>query len=876
MPEGRFEPEKALRLIEDEQVNIWATVPTMVWRVCEHPDRHDYDTSLGDHRGVRRLAVGRRAAADGPRDVPQRARRTSNAYGLTESSSAATADQRHRRRSNGPTSVGPPMPMVRPGIVDPDGNDVPDGHTGEVLHQGADHHARLLGQARGHRRDGGCDGWLHTGDIGRLDEDGYLYITDRAKDMIIRGGENIYCVEIENRLVEHPDIADAAVIGVPHPELGEEVKAVVQVESRASRSTEVEVRPGWPRRWRTFKVPAYVELTDDKLPAQRVGQAAEERPARPGRGQLRRDDVSDHRRDVMTTEASRAGRRRGAATELGAGGSAWRSGPTRVLLGVAAAVTLVWLVVVLVWRDAPFALTFDDAFYYFGIARNVAHGHGSTFDGIDPTNGYHPLWMLMAVPVYLVGLDDTAAVRTLLALQVLLYGAALATLASVAGRAIGGWPRLTRPDALDHPDGTRSPLGPWCTAVVAVAFAAATGNPYVVKTFVNGLESGVLVLIDALLLAVGARWRRRWLTRGSGRARLGASVLLGLAILARTDSVLLVGALGLWTLGEAWNFGRRAVRPMLELYVLPTVTLAVYLVTNQVQFGMWQQISGIVKRQPLDAGRGMVLLVTAAVAVLIGWWGYRRSARRVRSGKFRRVKGFVAATSWFAAFCLLQIAYYQTLQNQQWLWYYAPPVLYVLFILVIGVADFCESAAVEARPGASVWRTLGPVSAILLLPLLVGFVYELDSFVDPYVRSIELANRDAGQWIDANLPDDVVLGSWDAGVVGYYSHRSVINLDGVANSSAYYRAGQQGRVGEFLEERGLDGVVNHGQPVDGRDPDTERFLQATFGAEVADRAEVVHQWPFTYHGVAANSGGSTSVDGRWAVLLYLLGNPPGG
>ncbi|MGZ4726103.1 MAG: hypothetical protein ACXWB2_00140, partial [Acidimicrobiales bacterium] len=69
--------------------------------------------------------------------------------------------------------------------------------------------------------------------------------------------------------------------------------------------------------------------------------------------------------------------------------------PTRVLVGCALAVTAVWVAIVVVWREAPFALTFDDAFYYFGIARNVAHGHGSTFDGIDPTNGYHPLWMLV-------------------------------------------------------------------------------------------------------------------------------------------------------------------------------------------------------------------------------------------------------------------------------------------------------------------------------------------------------------------------------------------------------------------------------------------------------------------------------------------------
>ncbi|MGZ4716132.1 MAG: hypothetical protein ACXWCB_05465, partial [Acidimicrobiales bacterium] len=113
--------------------------------------------------------------------------------------------------------------------------------------------------------------------------------------------------------------------------------------------------------------------------------------------------------------------------------------PTRVLVGCALAVTAVWVAIVVVWREAPFALTFDDAFYYFGIARNVAHGHGSTFDGIDPTNGYHPLWMLVAVPFFWAGLDGTMAVRVLLALQVLCYGGALVLVALTAGRSIGGW-----------------------------------------------------------------------------------------------------------------------------------------------------------------------------------------------------------------------------------------------------------------------------------------------------------------------------------------------------------------------------------------------------------------------------------------------------
>ena len=115
------------------------------------------------------------------------------------------------------------------------------------------------------------DGWLHTGDIGRVDSDGYLYITDRAKDMIIRGGENIYCVEIEQRLVENPEIADAAVIGVPHPELGEEVKAVVQLAD-GSKLTEADVRAWVAEALANFKVPAYVELTNDKLPRNASGK----------------------------------------------------------------------------------------------------------------------------------------------------------------------------------------------------------------------------------------------------------------------------------------------------------------------------------------------------------------------------------------------------------------------------------------------------------------------------------------------------------------------------------------------------------------------------------------------------------------------------
>src|SRR3954451_7841174 len=146
------------------------------------------------------------------------------------------------------------MPVVEIKIVDAAGNEVAQGGTGEVLIKGPIIMAGYWNKPEA-TADTVVDGWLKTGDIGYLDEDGFLFITDRAKDMIIRGGENIYCVEIEQRLVDHPAIADAAVIGVPHPELGEEVKAVIQ-RAPGAQITEAEAKEWVAATLANFKVPA--------------------------------------------------------------------------------------------------------------------------------------------------------------------------------------------------------------------------------------------------------------------------------------------------------------------------------------------------------------------------------------------------------------------------------------------------------------------------------------------------------------------------------------------------------------------------------------------------------------------------------------------
>jgi len=268
MPVGRFTPELALELIATHGVNVWATVPTMVWRVCEHPDRHAHDTS-----SVTSVAFGGSPSADELqrkiRDTFPNIKATTNAYGLTESSSVATSITGQDALDR-PDSVGLAVPTVELQIIDGMGNVLGPNESGEVCIKGPIIMAGYWNKPEA-TAETVRDGWLHTGDVGHLDEDGYLFITDRAKDMIIRGGENVYCVEIENRLVHHPRIADAAVIGVPHPELGEEVKAVVQVEPGAEL-TESEVKEWVAGALANFKVPSHVELQADKLPRNASGK----------------------------------------------------------------------------------------------------------------------------------------------------------------------------------------------------------------------------------------------------------------------------------------------------------------------------------------------------------------------------------------------------------------------------------------------------------------------------------------------------------------------------------------------------------------------------------------------------------------------------
>jgi long-chain acyl-CoA synthetase len=263
----KWDAGAALQLIERERITSAGGVPTIVWQLIEHPDFAKYDIS-----SLEGFAYGG-APAPGElvRQIKQVLPRSTpgTAWGMTETSAPFTVviGEDYERR---PDCCGLVLPIGEMRIVGADGRDVATGQSGELWVRGSN-------VVKGYWRNpeateatfGG--GWLRTGDIGKLDEEGFCTIVDRAKDMLIRGGENIYCIEVENALYEHPAVMDVAVVGIPHKSLGEEPGAVVTLKSGA-RASEAELRAFVAERLAAFKVPVKVILSDEILPRNANGK----------------------------------------------------------------------------------------------------------------------------------------------------------------------------------------------------------------------------------------------------------------------------------------------------------------------------------------------------------------------------------------------------------------------------------------------------------------------------------------------------------------------------------------------------------------------------------------------------------------------------
>jgi long-chain acyl-CoA synthetase len=265
----RWNAAEAVRLIERERVNMTGGVPTIAWQLLEEAERTDADLS-----SLVSIAYGGApAAAELTRRIKARfpGLRMATGWGMTETLATFTSASGMEYETH-PDSAGPPIPINDLQIRDPqDGVTVlPAGTVGELWARGPQVVRGYWNRPEANAETF-VDGWLRTGDLGRMDEEGYLTIVDRAKDMVIRGGENIYCLEVETAIFEHPDVLDAAVIGIPHQTLGEEPAAVVRL-SAGSDVTEESLKAHVAARIARFKVPVSVRFMDENLPRNASGK----------------------------------------------------------------------------------------------------------------------------------------------------------------------------------------------------------------------------------------------------------------------------------------------------------------------------------------------------------------------------------------------------------------------------------------------------------------------------------------------------------------------------------------------------------------------------------------------------------------------------
>ncbi|WOF45476.1 acyl--CoA ligase [Sphingopyxis indica] len=263
----KWEPVRAMEIIERERVNVTGGVPTIPWQLIEHPDRASYDLS-----SLEAIIYG------GAPSAPELVRRIyqefgalpANGWGMTETMATVT---HHSSEDylNRPTSAGPPVAVADLEIRADDGVTVlPTGAVGELWARGP-----MIVKGYWNKPEATAetfvDGWVRTGDLARLDAEGFLYIVDRAKDMVLRGGENIYSSEVENALYEHPAVTDCAIVGIPHRTLGEEPAAVVHL-APGMTATEAELQDWVRARLAAFKVPVAIRFVAETLPRNANGK----------------------------------------------------------------------------------------------------------------------------------------------------------------------------------------------------------------------------------------------------------------------------------------------------------------------------------------------------------------------------------------------------------------------------------------------------------------------------------------------------------------------------------------------------------------------------------------------------------------------------
>jgi long-chain acyl-CoA synthetase len=263
----KWDPDRALELIERERVTNFVGVPTQSFDLLESPRFAATDTSslvsVGGGGAPAPPELVKRVASSFRRGGP------SIGYGMTETNAYGPGNNGQDYVTH-PTSTGRSTPILDLAVRDGEGNDLPTGERGEIWFKGP-HLIRGYWNQPEATAETIVDGWLRSGDLGRVDDEGFVYVEDRAKDMVLRAGENVYCAEVEAAIYELPEVLEAAVFGIPHQRLGEEVAAAVYLREGRSLTAEA-LQAHVAKRLAGFKVPSVVSFLDEPLPRNAAGK----------------------------------------------------------------------------------------------------------------------------------------------------------------------------------------------------------------------------------------------------------------------------------------------------------------------------------------------------------------------------------------------------------------------------------------------------------------------------------------------------------------------------------------------------------------------------------------------------------------------------
>jgi len=408
----------------------------------------------------------------------------------------------------------------------------------------------------------------------------------------------------------------------------------------------------------------------------------------------------------------------------------------------------------------------DDAYYYLRIAQNIVAGLGSSFDGINQTNGYHPLWMMILTALAAVFRSPEGLVRATLVFQVL---------ATSAGFAFLG---------LSFSETGKSRKALW------IAGALVFLNPISASIFINGLESAIYFLALSFGFRLWMNLQKK--TPGSSFSWLGAGLFFGMVFLSRLDGGILAVWLLIAILISEGGFSAR-LKKALAFGIGFVLLAAPYLIYNFLEYGHPLPISGRVKAYYMSHNiyylLGLTLLFAFAIGAVLLFHFLAR----------KRLSGFSKTLLSYLEFSLSTVFYYLLTPVYAFgVWYYLPMVLVLILIsgwifsALLGTRHFLAKALA------------GALVMLGALGIFGGFFY----YLNPSMNSTFQAQAEVTDWIKKNTPEDALLSAWSSGGVAYFSGRQTVNLDGLVNSADYffnYRV--KGRREEFMKKVGADYVV---------------------------------------------------------------------